>query len=166
MSSGPTITSRAVAHANKQAGDTGCVLALSGASVADVSLNGGVSLNFSGCALYDNSPMSNGSLTMSNNATISASAVYDVGTPNQTSGITTTDGIYTGVNPAADPYLSVPLPTPHACDENNKLNNPTKTIAVTNPDGQYVFCKDVSMDSNGGIPVLTLGPGTYIFANG
>src|SRR5438105_15941104 len=47
MSSGPTITSRAVAHANKQAGDTGCVLALSGANVVDVSLNGGGSLNFS-----------------------------------------------------------------------------------------------------------------------
>ena len=38
MSSGPTITARAVAFANRKAGDSGCVLALSGASVVDVGM--------------------------------------------------------------------------------------------------------------------------------
>src|SRR6266566_3607855 len=54
MSTGPTITSRAVALANTKAGDQGCVLALSGASVVDIQLSGSVNLNFTGCAFYDN----------------------------------------------------------------------------------------------------------------
>ncbi|HYU12126.1 MAG TPA: pilus assembly protein TadG-related protein [Stellaceae bacterium] len=167
MSSGPTITARAVALANKKAGDSGCVLALSGASVVDIQLSGGVNLAFSNCALYDNSPLQSGALTMSNNVSLTASAAYIVGTPNQTTGLTTTDGTFTGVNPAADPYASVNLPVPHGnCDGgNNKLTNPNMSLSVTG-DGTYVFCNDVEMNTNGGNPVLTLGPGTYIFSKG
>ena len=84
---------------------------MNGASISDVTLNGGVNMTFSSCALYDNSPLTggNGALYMSNNASLTASAVYVVGSPNQTSGITTTNGVHSGVNPAADPYADVAL---------------------------------------------------------
>jgi len=125
MSTGPTITSRAVALANTKAGDQGCVLALSGASVVDIQLSGSVNLNFTGCAFYDNSPLQNGALSMSNNTQLAALAGYIVGTPNQTTGLTTTDGLFTGINPINDPYADVPVPTPHStCDDNSRLNNP------------------------------------------
>src|SRR5947209_11418060 len=77
LSSGPTISARAVAKGNSQATDSGCVLALNGASVSDVTLNGGVNMSFSNCALYDNSPLTagNGALYMSNNSSLTASAV-------------------------------------------------------------------------------------------
>src|SRR5690349_8385536 len=39
MASAPTIAARAVAHGNSQATNSGCVLALNGASVTDVTLN-------------------------------------------------------------------------------------------------------------------------------
>src|SRR3954470_8862120 len=89
LSSGPTISARAVAKGNSQATDSGCVLALNGASISDVTLNGGVSMTFSNCALYDNSPLTsgNGALYMSNNSTMAASGVYVVGNANQTTGI-------------------------------------------------------------------------------
>jgi Flp pilus assembly protein TadG len=168
MSSGPTITSRAVALANTKVGDQGCVLALNGASVIDIQLNGGINLNFTGCAFYDNSPLQSAALTMSNNASLSALAGYIVGTANQTTGITTTDGLFTGINPINDPYADVPLPAPHAaCDDSSRNNNKNlnMTLSATS-DGTYVFCKDVSMDANGGNPVLTLNPGIYILACG
>ena len=84
---------------------------MNGASISDVTLNGRVNMTFSSCALYDNSPLTggNGALYMSNNASLTASAVYVVGSPHQTSGITTTNGVHSGVNPAADPYADVAL---------------------------------------------------------
>lgn len=166
ISADPMITMRAVARANTTAGDTGCVLALSGATVSDVTLNGSVRMQFSNCALYDNSPMQSGSLNMNNNATITASAVYDVGTPNQTSGITTTDGIFTGVNPAADPYASVTMPTGSSCNDNSNEHNPNATVNASSTGGTYVFCGNVTMDSNGTAPTFNLGAGVYIFACG
>jgi uncharacterized membrane protein len=66
LSSGPTIAATATALANKQVSDQGCVLALSGASVVDVQLNGNVNLTFSHCAMYDNSPMQDGALSLGN----------------------------------------------------------------------------------------------------
>ena len=122
-------------------------------------------MTFSSCALYDNSPLTSGNdaLNMSNNASLTASAVYVVGNANNTAGITTTDGIFTGVNPAADPYASVTMPTPSSCDQNNNMHNPTATIVGS---GTYVFCGNVAMDSNGNTPTFNLTAGVYIFACG
>ena len=168
LSNGPTISARAVAKGNSKAADSGCVLALNGASISDVTLNGGVNMTFSNCALYDNSPLTggNGALYMSNNASLSASAVYVVGSPNQTTGITTTDGVFSGTNPAADPYANVALPTATTCDSTQKLTNPSTTLSATGTPAIYVFCKDVEMNTNGNNPVLTINPGIYIFSCG
>src|SRR5262249_37091636 len=167
LSTGPTIATRAVARGNSSATNSGCVLALNGASITDVTLNGGVNMTFSNCALYDNSPLTSGNdaLYMSNNATMSASAVYVVGVANQTTGIPTQEGGFTGVNPAADPYANVSLPTPRStCDDNQKLTNPTGSRTAYGTPAIWVFCKDVEMNANGNNPVLTLNPGIYIFS--
>jgi putative Flp pilus-assembly TadE/G-like protein len=168
LSNGPTIAARAVAKGNKQASDSGCVLALNGASISDVTLNGGVNMSFSNCALYDNSPLTsgNGALYMSNNASLTASAVYLVGAANQTTGITATDGVFTGMNPTPDPYASVSLPTKATCDSTQKMTNPSTTLSASGTPAIYVFCKDVEMNTNGNNPVLTLNPGIYIFSCG
>lgn len=168
LSNGPTIAARAVAKGNKQASDSGCVLALNGASISDVTLNGGVNMSFSNCALYDNSPLTsgNGALYMSNNASLTASAVYLVGAANQTTGITTTDGVFTGMNPTPDPYASVSLPTATTCNSTQKMTNPSTTLSASGTPAIYVFCKDVEMNTNGNNPVLTLNPGIYIFSCG
>jgi putative Flp pilus-assembly TadE/G-like protein len=174
MSNAPIIAARAVAKGNSTATDSGCVLALNGASVTDVTMNGGVNMNFSNCALYDNSPLTSGNdaLYMSNNAQLTASAVYVSGNANQTTGITTTDGptgpnsIYTGVNPTPDPYANVALPSASSCDDTQKLSNPTGTKTPHGTPATWVFCKDVTMDANGNNPVLTLNPGIYIFSCG
>jgi len=174
LSSGPTISARAVAKGNSQAADSGCVMALNGASVSDVTLNGGVTMNFSGCALYDNSPLTsgNGALYMANNASLTASAVYVVGNANQTTSIHTTDGFHSGVNPAADPYSAVTMPTAASCNDTQQLNNPQDNASPNNSrsasttGGTWAFCKDVRMTSNGSTGMFTLNPGIYIFACG
>ena len=174
MTTGPTITASATAKANHQVSDQGCVLALSGASVVDVQLNGGVNMSFSNCAMYDNSPLAGGALTMGNNTAINAQAVYVSGTPNQTSGITTTDGIFTGVNPTADPYASVTQPTSSTtCNvsPNNNGNNdlhlnsshPTYTFSPSSANGTCAIPYNIKMDA---ASTLNFCPGVYVFNNG
>jgi Flp pilus assembly protein TadG len=173
LSSGPTITSRAVAHANKQATDDGCVVALSQqAGAIDVSTSGGPNLTFNSCAMYDNSPGS-GALTMSGSSTINAAAAYIVGGISGT-GLTTTDGTYTGVNPLTDPYLnrsipsySVDLHSGHGCDQKNKVHvtssNGPMTFQPTTAGGNYIFCNDLVVDAG---QTINMCPGIYILDTG
>ena len=128
MSTGPTITARAVALANLTATDDGCVVALSTAAKAiDISTVGSPALTLNDCAIYDNSPDNPGALTLGGAATINAKAAYIVGTVSG-SGLTTTDGTFEGVNPILDPYagrsFTWPSSKPNAsagtnCDQNN-----------------------------------------------
>jgi hypothetical protein len=176
LSSGPTIAATAAAKANTQATDTGCVLALNRASISDVSLSGGVNMTFSNCALYDNSPLTGGSgaLNMSNNATLTASAVYVSGSINTTSGITATDGIHTGVNPAADPYANVTQPTSSTtcngwtANGNNDLHltnsNSSATLSPASAGGTCAIPQSIKMDSSG--VTLNFCPGVYVFNGG
>jgi len=174
LSTGPTIAASATAKANRQAGDSGCVLALSGASVVDVQVNGNVNMTFNSCAMYDNSPLSGGALTMGNNTSISAAAVYISGTANQTSGITTTDGIWTGVNPTPDPYLSVTQPTSSTTcngwtpngnqDLHLTSSNPSATLRPSSAGGTCAIPQNIKMDSAG--TTLNFCPGVYVFNGG
>src|ERR1700680_4438380 len=173
LSSGPTITSRAVAHANKQATDDGCVVALSQqAGAIDVSTSGGPNLTFHNCAMYDNSPGS-GALTMSGSSTTNAAAAYIVGGISG-SGWTTTDGTYTGVNPLTDPYLNRSIPTysvdlhsGHGCDQKNKVHvtssNGPMTFQPTTAGGNYIFCNDLVVDAG---QTINMCPGIYILDTG
>ena len=78
---------------------------------------------------------------------ITAKAAYISGTISG-SGLTTTDGTFTGVNPIPDAYASVAMPsyTHGHCDEGNASNG-TKITGnkqkVYTPSGStpYVFCQ-------------------------
>ncbi len=171
----PTINTRAVALANTSASASGCVVALSKQSNAiDISVSGSVTMAFNNCALYDNSPLTSGALTLGSNVTITAKAAYISGGCN-TSGCTgvTTDHpsgsqAYTGVNPITDPYASIASPstlyTAGHCDQNGKYH-PNNSATLTPPTGGvFVFCNDVQVDSSG--VTLTLNPGIYILDGG
>jgi hypothetical protein len=170
LSSGPTIEARAVALANTTATADGCVVALSEAAHAiDISTVGSPALTLNDCAIYDNSPDSPGALTLGGGATISAKAAYIVGTVSG-SGLTTTDGTFTGVNPISDPYadrsFTWPSPRPNAasntnCDQNNYSGSP----ATLNPTSgkAYVLCNGFTVHGN---KTVNLCPGVYIVDQG
>lgn len=109
ISTGPTIAARSVAIANPTPTGPPCVMALDTNSETSLSLSGNPALTFNGCSLWVNSA-GTGALTMGGSSTISASAAYVVGTESG-AGLTTTNGLYTGVDPHPDPYASVPVPT-------------------------------------------------------
>src|SRR5205807_8286684 len=60
MSTGPTITTRAVAQANTGAASTGCVVALNAHASRSMDAGGSGTLTFNSCALYANSDASDG----------------------------------------------------------------------------------------------------------
>ena len=168
LSTGPTIASRAVALANVTAADQGCVLALDRNSDVGLTTSGSPSLTFNSCALYVNSPLSPGAVSMNGNPSISAAAAYIVGSVSG-SGLTATDGIFTGVNPIGDPYadVSVPWPSPKPnastganCDQNNFSGG--GTISASNTKA-YVFCNGIKITGN---KTLNLCPGVYIIDQG
>jgi hypothetical protein len=128
MDTGPTIAARAVALANTTATADGCVVALGEAAHAiDISTIGSPALTLTDCAIYDNSPDNPGALTLDGSATINAKAAY-IARSVSGSGLTTTDGTFTGVNPITDPYVdrsfTWPSPRPNASGTNcNKTVN-------------------------------------------
>ena len=168
MSSGPTITSRAVAFANTKVADQGCVMALDPNADVGLTTQGSPSLTLNSCAIYVNSTLNPGALTMGGAASITAAAAYIVGGING-GGLTTTDGTYTGVNPAIDPYqnVSVPWPTPKPnasagqhCDQNGFSGSGTISASGATP---YVFCNGLTITGN---KTLNLCPGVYIIDQG
>jgi Flp pilus assembly protein TadG len=168
MSTGPTIQARAVALANISAADNGCVLALDRNSDIGLTTSGSPSLTFNSCALYVNSPLKPGAVSMNGNPSISAQSAYIVGTVSG-SGLTATDGIYTGVNPIADPYAGVSVPWPSLkpnastganCDQNNFSGSGTISASSSRA---YVFCNGIKITGNS---TLNLCPGVYIVDQG
>jgi len=108
MSTGPTITARAVALANTGAQDTGCVLALDGVASRAANAGGSGNLTFNNCAIYSNSNASDG-IYVGGSGQVNAQAAYVVGNISGT--VNTTDGSHTGMNPALDPYRNVAVPS-------------------------------------------------------
>lgn len=175
MSTGPTISARAVALANVTVADTGCVIALDRSAAQTIRTSGSGNLTFNSCALYDNSSASN-ALYIGGSGSISSDAAYIVGGVNGS--ITTTDGTHTGVNPIADPYGNAPSPsappTTGTCGTGgtngqglDKLfpnGQPTFTIVPTTCT-EYGFggSKDLHLTAG---QTLNLCPGTYVFDNG
>src|SRR5258708_24655016 len=54
LSSGPNLQARAVAYANTNAADQGCVVALSTDITTGINVSGSAAMTFANCALYDN----------------------------------------------------------------------------------------------------------------
>ena len=162
MSTGPTISARAVALANTSLTGQACVVALDPNDVTSVTTSGSTALSFPGCSLYVDST-SPSALTMTGGATIDASTAYLVGGVSG-SGLTTANGIYTGVDPLIDPYLNAAVPSYSGCDSTNyKLTAGAIETKSVGSSGVYVFCKGVTLLGGSS---LTLGAGTFIIDQG
>lgn len=143
------ITARAVAIG---LGDgKGCVLALNGAASGASTTQGGANINLKSCSLYDNSSDAS-ALTVGGSATLNALSVNVVGGISGQSGITTTQGTWSGVTPAADPYAQVTNPTPAGPAVNNCCSHATDTISP----GIYKNGMKLVAGAN-----ITLSPGVY-----
>jgi hypothetical protein len=157
---GPTISVHAVALANLTY--EACVIALDKNNETAMTTSGTPALSFPGCSLYANSPAS-AALSMNGGASISANKAYFVGNYSG-GGLTTANGLYSGVDPIIDPYRNVAVPAYAACNVNNYSlsggKSETKTVGAS---GVYVFCKGVKLTGNS---ALTLGPGTFIIDGG
>jgi Flp pilus assembly protein TadG len=158
---GPSIAARAVAFANLSY--EACVIALDKNNETAMTTSGNPNLSFPSCSLYANSPAA-AALNLNGSATISANKAYFVGNYSG-SGLTTSNGVYRGVDPIADPYRTIAVPAYAACDVNNNYSlsggkSDTKNVGAS---GVYVFCKGVKLTGNSS---LTLGPGTFIIDGG
>ena len=162
VSTGPTIIARAVALADISKTGAACVVALDPNNETSVTTSGATALSFPGCSLYVNSP-SPSALEMTGGAVIQAEIAYSVGGLSG-SGLTTTSGTFTGVNPLIDPYLNAAVPTYSGCDANNyKLTGGEIATQNTGSSGVYVFCSGLSLLGGSS---LTLGPGPFLIDRG
>lgn len=172
ISTGPTITARAVALANVSLTAPACVVALDTHAIAGIDTSGNPQLGFNGCSLFVNAAGSTAA-TVNGSAQINAKAAYIHGSVNG-AGLSTTDGTFTGVDPLRDPYASVPSPSAPTTTGNcgtggasgnglDKLFKNTTTVTI-NPVGctEYGFggSKDLHLTNT---ETLNLCPGTYVF---
>lgn len=162
---GPTISAHAVALANYNVTDNGCVVALDNNSETAMTASGtAVNLNFPTCSLYINSP-STTALNLNGQPTIIPKYAYIVGGYNDAhNSLQPVSGIYTGVDPLIDPYRNVSVPTFSGCDQNSyKLSGGKTDTQTAGTSRVYVFCNGIDLTGNSS---LTLGSGTYIIDRG
>jgi len=134
----------------------GCVLSLNTTASGAATAQGSTSVNLNGCSLYDNSNSST-ALTVGGSATLSALSVGVVGGVSGNAGITTTQGIRTGIGPVTDPYASDSFPNFFGCSQNNFTAKNTITI------DPGVYCGGISLNANANV---TLNPGIYYIDGG
>ena len=150
-----TIGSRAVAL--KTPGDgLGCVLALNRNISGAITAQGSTAVNLNGCSMYDNSRNAS-AMTVGGSASITALSVGVVGGISGNTGVTTTQGVRTGLSPLADPYSKVAVPFFSGCNETNFSGKNTLTI---NPG---VYCDGMQFNANADV---TFNPGTYFVDRG
>ena len=146
------ITARAVAVGG---GGYGCMLALNRTLSGAVTVQGSARVTLRNCSLYDDSGSST-ALTMGGSATLSALTISVVGATSG-NGISATNGISTGVAPAADPYASMSYPSFAGCDQHNFKANKSTTI------DPGVYCGGIDVTAGA---TLTLNPGIYYLDQG
>jgi Flp pilus assembly protein TadG len=162
LSGSPTLQARAVATKNPNG--SGCVLALDRSDITDLFDNGNTTINLGSCNLYVDSPSSS-ALQLKGQATINADAAFISGnyTTSGQASLNTTNGTFTGAQPANDPYADVPIPSySTTCDSshtNYSVSGSDKSVSLA----PGVFCGGLSV--SGGASV-TLSPGTYIMNGG
>src|SRR5579862_805006 len=162
ISTGPTVSARAVALADSGKTGQACVVALDPNNETSVTTSGSTALDFPGCSLYLNAT-STSALTMTGGATISAATAYFVGNENG-AGLTTAYGTYTGVDPLIDPYLNAAVPSYSGCTSNNyKVTGGASATKTAGSSGVYVFCNGLTLSGGSS---LTLGAGTFIIDGG
>jgi len=170
MSTGPTITTRAVGWANTAAASTGCVVALNHHAPRAMQNSGSGTLTFNGCSVYSNSDASDG-IYVSGSGQMNSRAAYVVGHISGT--VNTSQGSYTGVNPISDPYANVAVPSSSTtcggwsnwANGNNGIRLNSGDVANLYPSAAGGTCAiphDVQL--SGG--TLNLCPGVYVFNSG
>lgn len=143
------VTARAVAIGN---GDgKGCVLALNGGASGAATTQGSAVINLKGCSLYDNSNNTS-ALTVGGSAKLNALSVNVVGGISGQTSINTTQGVWTGMTPASDPYADVANPTPSGPLNNSCCSHGTDTLSP----GIYKNGMKLVAGAN-----ITLSPGVY-----
>jgi Flp pilus assembly protein TadG len=148
-----TISARAVA---KGSGGKGCVLALDPTAGGSATVQGTAQVTLNGCALLDNSSHAS-AVTVGGSGHISAQSVSVVGGISGSSGITVTEGMYTGQSPADDPYATTEYPPFSGCKEHNFKANNSKTI------DPGVYCNGMTVNAGA---TVTLNPGIYYINQG
>jgi Flp pilus assembly protein TadG len=149
-----SISARAVAVSNTDG--LGCVLALDHNASGAITSQGNSKVNLRGCSLFDDSANAT-ALTNGGSATITALSVGVVGGVSGTSGITTTQGITTGMSAVSDPYASVSMPSFSGCSHTNFTAHTTVTI------DPGVYCGGIGLNANANV---TLNPGIYYLDQG
>jgi Flp pilus assembly protein TadG len=139
-------------------GGKGCVVSLDKTDSGATTTIGSATVNLNSCSLYDNSS-SPSALSVGGSSTISAESVNVVGGISGGSGISTTDGTYTGQSPIDDPYASTPNPSFSGCAQTNYSDN-SKNPVTLNPG---VYCGGMKLNANANV---TLNPGTYYLDGG
>ncbi len=147
------ISARAVAVAN---GGQGCVLSLDSKARGAATVQGTAQVVLNGCSLYDDSSDAS-ALIVGGSGKLSALSIGVVGGVSDTSGITTTQGIATGIAPVKDPYASVSAPPLSGCDQHNFSAKSTTTI------DPGVYCGGMSFNAGANV---TLNPGIYYIDQG
>ena len=156
LSTAPTITASATATIVPSG--QYCVVSLESNPVTGIDASGSTNVNM-GCGMITNSPSMTAAVA-TGSSTVTASPIAAVG------GIPASDhwGTGTVLQPftvqEADPFGSVPLPTPTGCTA-FPSNQPHDVISVANPTGTKCF--NTTMDINGDV---TLASGTYILDAG
>ena len=135
-----------------------CVISLESAPVTGIDASGSANVNL-GCGMITNSPSMTAAVA-TGSSTVTSSPIAAVG------GIpaSTHWGTGTVLQPftvqQADPFGSVPLPTPSGCTA-FPSNQPHDVLSIANPTG--TMCFNTTMDINGDV---TLASGTYIMDAG
>ena len=152
----PTIAITANSGAAATSDGLGCVLSLDPNANSAMSAQGSTSIVLNGCSMYDNSRSAT-ALTVDGSARISALSVGVVGGMSGAEGVTTVQGIRTGVAPVIDPYANVAFPNFFGC---NEVNFKAQTAVTINPG---VYCGGMSLNAGADV---TLNPGIYYLDGG
>jgi Flp pilus assembly protein TadG len=151
-----TLTISVSSGAFASADGLGCVLSLDPNASGATTAQGSTSVNLNGCSLYDNSNSST-ALTVGGSATLSALSIGVVGGLSGNAGITTTQGIRTGVGPVTDPYANNSFPNFSGCSQQKFSAKSAVTISPG------VYCGGMKLDAGANV---TLNPGIYYLDGG
>src|SRR5439155_24323108 len=110
-----TSAGRAVADGNP---GSGCVLALDSSANGAITSSGSAAVTLRNCNHYDNSS-SGSALNASGSTKISALSAGVVGGVSGSSNITTTNGIFTGMEAMTDPYAGSSFGSFAGCNQTN-----------------------------------------------
>jgi Flp pilus assembly protein TadG len=156
MSAAPTIT--ATATATVVPSGKYCVVSLESGNVTGIDATGSTDVNL-GCGMITNSTSLNAAVA-TGSSSVAASPIAAVGgIPSSTHW-----GSGTVLQPftiaQADPFGSVPLPTPSSCSSFPNTS-PHDVISISNPTGVKCFSGSANIKGN-----VTLAAGTYILDGG